>query len=320
MNLGIVPGMRSVIFVASVGLVIASGACDPNAKANNKGDPAAMRAQKSQVMETCGTSLHCAAGLRCLEGVCTGQSRSVVGDYWAAAGRLALAQKDPPAAVKAYAEAVGQYTADKKEPPVSLYCEQGHALAAARKDPASAELGAKVLHHRCLNRAPVGSRWRRQALDDLAMLGESGLDPKLLAGMGAADRYMIGAAKAPKADGVTVAVSSNVRKAAKNLQLLTDMIKAPEKKGQFVACWSAHYKTTKQDKLVVALSMRSSFRQGQFEEDDGYRVSFDKGAPPAGVGAAGYACVKSIVGPLLKQIGRKGGTSWKGTVTVTLSE
>src|ERR1044071_8797289 len=118
---------------ATLALVLLAFGCDSKATASEP-QGGVRPEQKSKEFESCGTTAHCADDLRCFDQMCQRPARSAVGDYYAAVGRNALASGDAPSAVKAYADALGHYDAEKIPVPPALDCEYGAALAAARSN------------------------------------------------------------------------------------------------------------------------------------------------------------------------------------------
>jgi hypothetical protein len=290
---------------------LAAMSCDPNAKASSKTGDDIPSAKQSKEYESCAATVHCKTGLRCVEEIC-------VGDYYAAAGNRALANDKPDEAVRHYASALSAYSTAKLTPPVSLYCEQGRALAAAREDKKNAELAAKVLHHRCLQNIPINSRYRKMALTALAALGEVGLDPGLLARADAADRYLTKAPMQPEMGEFTVKVTSSVTSRARSFTALMDGVKVPTVTAAMRPCFDAYFKATKKTKVALSYPFRSRYVRGEFEEDDGYRLKLEKASPPSDPAAAvAHACVQKVLEPVVKSVARKGG-SWKGMLTFTL--
>src|SRR6185436_2831751 len=182
--------MRALLGVCLVipAAILAAG-CDSKATASDPAAGAVKPEQKSREYESCGATLHCADNLRCFDQQCRRTARSAVGDYYAAAGAAARAKGEIEPAIAAYAQALGQYAAEKLEVPPDIDCAYGATLAAGRAKRENAELGARVLH-RCVLAVPTGSSLRMQAMGSLALLGEAGLDPLTLGGGKLADTYL----------------------------------------------------------------------------------------------------------------------------------
>ena len=79
--------------------------------------------------ETCDHSGQCEGELRCIDSICQTSVRSRLGDYYAAAGRVAMQSGDGPGAANEFNLAVTQYETDKVDLPNDVLCGQGRALA-----------------------------------------------------------------------------------------------------------------------------------------------------------------------------------------------
>lgn len=291
--------------------------CDPSAKAQGAGE-SGMGMQLSQEYETCSASTKCASGLRCAAGQCRAQDAVIIADYHAAAGERAFRAKELERAVAAYAEAVNLYKASgDREPPLWLYCDQGHVLAAARDNQEYAELGARVLH-RCARLAPVGSAERERALADLALLGDAGLDPLLLA-TETADKYLTKAPRMPSADRIKLTVQSSARTSASSHTDFVAELGTPAMRERLLSCWETYAKATRDERMAVTFSFKNRFVRGTYADDDGYKLAMEDAAPattPAAVAAT--ACAKPVVAELTS--GFKGGSGgWDGDITLMLA-
>jgi hypothetical protein len=302
---------------ASLALVVA---CDPRAKAGNATKGGGSGSQLSTEYESCTSSLECVPGLRCADDICRSPKTSVVADYHAAAGRRALAEGKVDTAIAEYVEAVNQYKADDDvEVPVALYCEQGSALVQARRDPEHGELAARVLH-RCVLGTPNGSAIRRRALDDLALLGDVGLDPLLLARAEAGDRYLTKAPKRPPTDSLKVAVTGDVRTSSRSYQTFITQMQSPAMRDKLAPCWEQYWKATTKTALAVTVPLKHRFYEGVYESQDGYKLYIgDAPAPADAALAAATMCVSSAMTEFAKEF--KGGSgSWGGDVVITIGE
>jgi len=287
--------MRALLIAA-----LALAACDPRAAAS---DPAGSH-QKSKEYETCGASAQCSDELRCFDHACRRTARSVVGDYYAAAGARARAKGDLETAIAAYAQALGHYDAEKIALPPDVDCAYGAALAAARTNKEHAELGARVLH-RCVLAVPAASRLREQALAELAALGEAGLDPVLLGAGKLADLYLTKAPLRPATDKLTVSVTPTPMPAGKSYPQIPDKLNEAELHRALVACWEAYSTQTRKDALAVTIGLKSIYAPSEYEDEPGtFSVKLDPPvALPAGSpDAAADACVRQIVEPAIKAV------------------
>ncbi|HEY0478005.1 MAG TPA: hypothetical protein VGD37_10800 [Kofleriaceae bacterium] len=280
--------------------VLSLGGCDSRATAS---DPAGSRAeQKSREYESCGASAQCQDDLRCFDQTCRRTARSVVGDYFAAAGARARARGDVEAAIAAYAQALGHYDAEKVALPPDVDCAYGAALAAARTNRQHAELGARVLH-RCVLAVPSASRLREQALAELAALADAGLDPVLLGAGKLADLYLTRAPARPATDKLTVTVTPTPMPAGKSYPQIPDKLNEADVRGALVACWEAYSAATKKDALTVTIGLKSLYAPSEYEDEPGtFIVKLDPpvAMPPASPEAAADTCVRQIVEPAIK--------------------
>lgn len=290
--------------------------CDPNAKASEREAPAP-KGSLSGPYESCGSTLDCRTGHLCTDQVCRPKERVVIGDFHAARGWVAFGAKDKKTAVEAFAEAVNQYKAAGKEPPVDLFCAQGHVLTASRKNAEYAELAARVLH-RCVNGTPTGGSLHERALRDLALLVESGLDPLAIAHPKPADMYMTKGPKRPSSDAVKVTVTSDVRKKSTSHDAMVSQLEGM--RDQFLPCWTKYSEGSGNDAMAVTFRLKHRFVEGRFESQDGYKlaISSDTRPPSDAALAVGHACVRAVLEPFVK--GFKGGSgSWSGHVTIKLA-
>ncbi|WP_428267264.1 hypothetical protein [Haliangium sp.] len=295
-------------------LLIAATGCDPNAKAQNNDRVLNL----SKEHESCASSPDCSAGLRCFDAVCRSTESSLIGDYYAAAGARALAAGEVDKAVAAYTAAVNRYQSDKKAIPATLHCGYGRALLGARDDRDQAEESARALH-RCLREAPVGSSVRARALADLAVLGDSGLDPELLAGEGDMAAYLTKQPAAPSTDDLRVTASGDVKTRSRTYTGFLEQIQAASARGPLLACWEANWKATREEELSVTLPFRQRFVEGAYEEDDRDQISIDGDEPAPGTPER---CVYDALGALADEFtkGKRTGNRWDGNITVRISE
>ncbi|HSK00983.1 MAG TPA: hypothetical protein VK932_07070, partial [Kofleriaceae bacterium] len=238
--------VASFVAVAAV----AAAGCDSKATATDPQAGAVRPEQKSKEYESCGASMHCADNLRCFEQVCRRTARSAVGDFHAAAGAAARGKGEHEAAITSYDAALKQYAVEKLEVPPDIDCAYGAALATGRAKRENAELGARVLH-RCVLAVPPGSRLRDQAMAQLALLAEVGLDPLAVGGAKLADLYLTKAPQRPSTDKLTVSATATPATGSKSYALVSAKILEPELKGGLVGCWDAYHTATKKDALAV---------------------------------------------------------------------
>lgn len=277
------------------------GGCDSRATAS---DPSGGRAeQRSREYESCAASAQCQDDLRCFDHTCRRTARSIVGDYYAAAGARVRARGEVEAAIAAYAQALTHYDAEKVALPPDVDCAYGAALAAARGNKERGELGAKVLH-RCVLAVPSASRLREQALADLAGLAEVGLDPVLLGAGKLADTYLTKAPTRPATDKLTVSVAPTPMPAGKSYPQIPDKLAQPDVRGALVACWEAYNAAAHKDAMTVTLGLKSISAPSEYEDDPvTFSVRFEPPAAlPAGPDAAAEACVRQVVEPAIKSL------------------
>ncbi|HEX2689860.1 MAG TPA: hypothetical protein VHN14_24745 [Kofleriaceae bacterium] len=293
--------MRVLLAVALVAFfAVGAVGCDSRATAS---DPAAGRVEpKSREYESCSASVECQDGLRCFDHTCRRVARSVLGDYYAAAGMLARGKGDLEAAVTDYAEALVHYDAEKIAVPPDIDCAYGTTLAIAKAKKEYAERGARVLH-RCVLAVPVGSRLRDQALTDLATLADAGLDPVLLGANKLADLYLTKGPARPATDKLVVTVTPNPMPAGKSYSLIPDKINEPDLHTALVACWEAFTSASKKDALAVTIGLKASYLASEYEDEAGtYSVKLEPPiALPAGSPeATADACVRQVLEPAIK--------------------
>lgn len=291
--------------------------CDPRAKSSSSDGARPSSDRQSKVYESCATTSDCADELRCFDGVCQSTQVSAIGDYHAALGAHELAAGNVDAAIKAYTDSVNTYEAEKLPVPLHVLCGKGRALVAARDNREQAERAAKTLHN-CVINAPKGSLARTQAMADLAKLGGAGLDPVLLARDKTADEYLTKKPKGPASDKIKLTVTGQIKKETNGYKAFVAEMQGM--RAQLLPCWEQNYKATKQPSLAVTIQFKSRFQEGEFEEDDGYRLAI-KSAPP-GAGSA-EACVFDLVKPMADAHGkanRKKLGRWEAAITLTLAE
>jgi len=310
--------MRALLGVCLVisAAILAAG-CDSKATASDPAAGAVKPEQKSREYESCGATLHCADNLRCFDQQCRRTARSAVGDYYAAAGAAARAKGEIEPAIAAYAQALGQYAAEKLEVPPDIDCAYGATLAAGRAKRENAELGARVLH-RCVLAVPTGSSLRIQAMGSLALLGESGLDPLTLGGGKLADTYLTKAPQKPSSDKLTVSASASPATASKSYALVSAKLVDPELKAPLVACWDAYNAASKKDTLSVTLPIKVGYTASEYEDESGswYTKLGAASSSLAGPEAAADTCVRGVVEPALKTLKFIDGFDTKVTITI----
>jgi hypothetical protein len=290
-------------------VALALSACDTRAQPSPAAaGPASDPDRLSAEHETCGTTLHCAEGLRCFDGTCQRTDRSVIGDYHAELGALRFAAGDLEGALTAYGEALKRYGVEKLTVPVELECGYGAALAAGRTDKERAELAARVLH-RCVAGAPQGSDLHAAGLRAAAVLDEVGLDPEHLLRDEPADVYLSRAPARPKSESLKIEVTASPLPTAKSWPATVEAIKGA--RAALVACWEKQ----KSPSIAVPVPMSSTYKDSGYDDEPGYYITgVDPKAAPA-TDPVGQ-CVRDVVGPAVK--GVKGGGSWAATVTVTV--
>lgn len=274
-------------------------ACDTKATASDPQTGGTARAeQKSREYESCGATMHCGENLRCFDQVCRRITRSAVGDYYAAAGAAALRRGEVEPAITQYAASLNQYEAEKIAGgvPPDVDCQYGAALAAGKAKRENAELAARVLH-RCVLAVPAGSELRMRALDQLATLEASGLDPLLVGGSKLADLYLTKAAAKPAIDKLAITITASPEP-KKSFAAIKDKLASPELRAPLVACWDAAYAATKQETITATIGVKSAYVVGEYEDDPGvFVVKLDA---PSSVDK-NEACIRAAVEPALKQ-------------------
>lgn len=306
-----------IVFALVCGAAACLAACDPRAAASQK---AAEPAVTSAAYETCRAAADCAEGLRCTDGVCLA-ARSRLGDYHAAVGELSLERGAISEAVAAYNLAIAQYEQDGLAVPADVYCAQGSALTEARMDPQMAEAAARVLH-RCMLDVPPGSALYRGAMANLAVLGEVGLEPKLLARDQPADLYLTRQPKKPPLDKLVLAVKGDLSRSKSTYEDFLKVLGADEAKAKLAPCWEAHWKETREETMRVTLPFgyrlrlhpdnpaldKASLALGEVEE------------PGSQAQAAAQNCVRGVAEELGTQLAAKlkKDQRWDANITISL--
>jgi len=301
-------------------IIMLAAACDPSAKASGEGGALADE-QRSQLGESCGTSLHCASGLRCLDQVCRAAKASTIGEFHAAAGDTAMARKDVMAAIEHYTQAVNQFEADKIDPPAQLLCALGGALAQDRDDRTNGELSARMLH-KCLLGAPAGSSLRRTAMRHLSLLSEVGLDPLLLARSEPADAYLTKQAAAPALDKLSVTATAQGRApGSRTYKKWIDELSTPAVKAALAPCWEAYFKETREPRLTVQLSFKYSYRLDDYEDFERSTLDIDEVAVGSDPISKAHSCARTVLSPIADDYSRGGfETKWNAVLNITIGE
>jgi len=269
-------------------VLLAAAACDTRATAAKAGDNQPVDRQ-SQELESCGTTAHCAPGLRCFAQTCQRVARSTLGDYLAARGARAASVE---AAIADYAEALATYESEQLAVPPDLDCAYGRALGRAKAQKDKAELSARVLH-RCLIAVPPGSALRAEALGALTELDGAGLDPKQIAKPALADLYLTRSPDRPSTEGLTVKITADPPPTGKTFPLVIERLQAADVRGALLACWE---KAAENNVLVARLPFQVIYKASEYEDEPGtYKIVADA---PAGANVA-TACVQAVAGPLL---------------------
>lgn len=291
-------------------LLLLLTACDTRATAANGGNTVRPD-QLSRELESCGTTAHCAEGLRCWERVCQRTERSALGDYQAARGARLLASADVDGAIAAYAEGLAAYESAKLTTPPDVDCAYGHALARARGSKDKAELAARVLH-RCLLAVPVAGPLRSQALAGLAELGQVGLDPNQIARPQLADLYLTRAPAKPPVDKLKVAVTADPPPRGRSFALIPERLAQDDAKAALIPCWEQHFAAKQAKELTVKLPLEVKYRPSEYDDEPGtYSINWG----PAG-GADAEACVRAAVENLVAPLKLR--DSMTTTLTVSI--
>ena len=313
---------RSIFCLASypVGLavlVLALPGCDPNAKANSNDRTLFAADRLSKAYESCAATSDCVEGTRCLENLCQATSNSVIGDYQAAVGARELAEGNINAAIEAYTAAVNRYKSDNVPVPASLQCALGRALASAASEPQMAEGAARALDQ-CLRESPVGSRLHDQALAQLAILGRAGLDPEHLGSKEPPARYMTKQAALPTGK-IVAKATGDAQKRVKSYDDFLALIETEASAARLMPCWEMNWKATKKKSLAVTVPFKNQFLQGEYEEDDRYKITATGTAP---IDGSAQKCVYDVLVALAEEQSKtsRSGQSWAAKITVTLEQ
>jgi hypothetical protein len=273
-------------------LVVVAAACDSRATASNGGD-SVKSDRLSRELESCGTTSHCAEGLRCWERMCQRAERSTLGDFQAARGQRLLASGDVDGAIAAYAEGLAAYEAAKLTVPPDLDCAYGLALARARGTKDKAELAARVLH-RCILAIPVAVPLRAQALAGLAELVEVGLDPNQIARPQLADLYLTRAPSKPATDKLALTVTADPPPRGRSFALIPERLGQADAKTAVAACWEKNFAATQAKELSVKLPLEVKYKPSEYDDEPGtYTVIWAPG------GGEADTCVRAALEPLV---------------------
>jgi hypothetical protein len=316
--------------IAALALAALAG-CDPTARTASSQTEGPAADRRSREHETCSRSADCSGDLRCFDGVCRRGKLSVLGDLYAAIGDRAITEGRPAAASEAYGAAVAQYDQEKLEPPATLLCSHGSALAGEKgADKQKMERAARLLH-RCLNGAPAGSFLRQRALGELAALMEFGLEPATLTRREPADLYLAREAAprapaAPNPETLQVELKLESRSRSGSYRKFTTFLeKTADLRAALTPCWKANFEKTKKDTMAVTLP----FQYGHaWDEDETYLSSWIKvpegqGTPlPADPQAVeSTTCARQALAPLVEAEGKKmrEETRWQAVATFTVA-
>jgi hypothetical protein len=306
--------MRVVLMLATM-MACALG-CDSKAA----GVPEGAKIRASALYESCGSTTDCEGDSRCRSGICRPAKAVPVGDYHAAAGRLALAEQRYEDAIAEYTEASKVYTLAKVKIPPDIDCGHGQALHRAGGDPQRYELAARILH-RCLLSAPAGSELYSSALRSLAELGKEGLDPELLASTKLADRYMTGKPSMPTGE-VVLTVTAKPKVRSYSFTKWMERAQSDEVKQALMPCWQEYWKATRDATMSVTLPLKHSFKLDQY--GDFARTTLDvQDLKPLGDSArdGAQSCAKAAIQPIadLHTKGREDERRWDVEMTFTLT-
>jgi hypothetical protein len=304
------------VCVVVVGAMV--GGCDPTPSSNNR---SIVGSGPSLVFESCAASEQCSEGLRCIEQTCRPTASSVVGEYQAALGRRRTKEKSFEQAIAAFEASVSAYESDKLKPPADVFCDHGRALILGGGDPQRLELAARVLH-RCLLQTPVGSKLRRRAAELLALLDDSGLEPKQLAGDKLSDEYLKGAPAAPDTSELKLVVSPSGDNKKRSYSRLVPKLQSDEALKALIPCWEEYWASGGRGPLKLALEFKHSFRLDEYDDFD--RTTLDILEPKSsGDGAvdAAQSCAREALQPLATSLvkGREDETRWQNAIVFTIA-
>jgi hypothetical protein len=280
----------------TLALLVLVTACDSRATASG-GAELTKPDRLSRELESCGTTAHCAEGLRCWDNQCQRAERSALGDYQAARGARLLATNDIDGAIAAYAEGLAAYEAAKLTVPPDVDCAYGLALTHARGTKDKAELAARVLH-RCILAIPVNVSLRTQALAGLAELDSVGLDPNQIGRPQLADLYLTRAPSKPATDSLQAAITADPPPKGKTWSLIPERLGQSDAKSALVACWEKNFAATQSKELNVKLPLEVKYKASEYDDEPGtYTVNWG----PPGSGAAD-TCVRAAIEPLVQPL------------------
>ena len=295
-------------------------ACDPRVQQATEAIAAAPGVSPSAEGESCSTTSHCAAGLRCVEQTCRPQKVSRLGDYYQSVGRAALGRSDGAAASEAFGKAIGAYEGDKLAVPAALLCDAGMALRRKKGDAKAAEQAARYLH-RCVLASVPGTVDYRLALDELAALEPEGLEPSLLAKDEPGDMYLTRPSARPVGEPKLELAPGPAPSRDKGFAAFLARAGEPGPRAALIECWKAYSGAAQKPLLSVTLDLK--YRQVLGDDDIVESARLDVNAPPgapaSGPDATALACVRAALAPVAAEIGkdtRSSSGNWQGNVVV----
>jgi hypothetical protein len=294
-------------------------ACDPNAKPSANEGLLTSKERLSREYESCARTSDCADDLRCFHDICRDTRASVVGDYQAAAGALALQAGEVNKAIEAYTAAVNRYQSDKLPVPLNVLCGKGEALVALGSfadDRDQAELAARTLHE-CLRAAPVGASVRQRALTALAQLGAAGLDPELLARDEMMSEYLTQQPAKPAASSIAVKATGTVKKGPRAYTEWLEHLQSEAIRDRLLPCWEANWKATKSKTFTLTVGFKYFFYEGYDESEDRDKMTIKSAAPAEGTPER---CAYDVLGPVAEEFSksRRRAGRWDGNVSLVL--
>ncbi len=273
-------------------------------------------AAPSREHESCGTTSHCEAGLRCVEQVCRKAVTSRLGEYHWAAGAAAAQKGKTNDALAAFQLAITQFDTDKVEAPPALLCDYGTALRRKSGDQKAAEQAARLLH-RCLLSSPPGSREHTTALRELVELAPAGLEPTLLQRDAPADTYMVRAPHGPATDSLKIDVAQTVVARDKGYAGWVKVLSDEGTKRLLTPCYERYWNTAQKNQLTVVLPVKLRAEIGDDDMYVGGKMELQADPAAAGAEAAASQCVRDALAPLAGEFAKSGSSgSWSGTVTL----
>ncbi len=291
-------------------LVLVLG-CEPRAMVQTE-DPLLL----SAVGETCSAKSDCQENLRCRASVCVPAKESARGVYYLDAARETLSKKKWTDGILLLDRSMSRYEQDGVSVPATAYCYYGNALRKKTNGRQDNEDAARMFH-RCLLQSAAGSSGYLWALEGLRELEAEGFDPEHLAATDLVTKYLTKAPLMPRLESLLLRVTSQSKIRSKSYQNVVSFLQSDDMRTTLFPCWKKHWTETKQPNMGIVVSIRNLFRQGAYEEDDGYILRLGEVSAITGTSAQVAECASSVLTEKLRKYSSSGG-SWKTKISLEI--